>query len=85
MRAALCAGVTHFGAPEGQCGVVAPFLVPALGPMATGRRSILLPRLRTISYWYGDACRVKSSAYVPLRASSSECVPDSTTDPSRNT
>ena len=43
------------------------------------------PRLRTISYWYGDACRVKSSAYVPLRASSSECVPDSTTDPSRNT
>lgn len=43
------------------------------------------PRLQTISYWYGDACRVKSSAYVPLRASSSECVPDSTTDPSRNT
>jgi putative transposase len=43
------------------------------------------PRLRTISYWYGDACRVKSSAYVPLKASSSECVPDSTTDPSRNT
>jgi threonine dehydrogenase-like Zn-dependent dehydrogenase len=42
VRAALCAGVTHFGAPEGQCGVVAPFLVPALGPMATGRRSILL-------------------------------------------
>jgi N-acyl homoserine lactone hydrolase len=42
VRAALCAGATHFGAPEGQCGVVAPFPVPALGPMATGRRSILL-------------------------------------------
>ena len=84
MRAALCAGVTHFGAPEGQCGVVAPSLSL---PGADGDRAAQhpAPRLRTISYWYGDACRVKSSAYVPPRASSSECVPDSTTDPSRNT
>ena len=36
-------------------------------------------------YWYGSACNVNSSAYVPSAAISSSCVPDSTTEPSRST
>ena len=50
-------------------------------PEAAGRR--LIPY--AANYWYRDACSVNSSAYVPPRASNSECVPDSTTRPSFST
>ena len=85
VRAALCAGVTHFRCARRSVWRGGAVPCPCSGADGDRAAQHLAPPLRTISYWYGDACRVKSSAYVPLRASSSECVPDSTTDPSRNT